>query len=123
MYSNSPWTARNSQNSQNTSSDLIDDIVAALIPGNATMSSYDMVAAANNEPWKLNPAFESLDAMQAALEEVGNQSSGNPLPLSLVRIFHPKSFGLIQQSSFEIAAIVAIATSQSNTTLSINLDP
>jgi len=87
------------------------------------MSSYDMVAAANNEPWKLNPAFESLDAMQAALEEVGNQSSGNPLPLSLVRIFHPKSFGLIQQSSFEIAAIVAIATSQSNTTLSINLDP
>jgi hypothetical protein len=113
MCSNSPWTAHDSQNSQNTGSDLIDDIVAALIPGNATMSSRDMVAAANNEPWKLNPAFGSLDAMQVALEEIGGQSNGNPLPLRFVRIFHPKSFGHIQQSSFEIAAIVASATGQS----------
>jgi hypothetical protein len=56
------------------------------------MSSHDMVAAANNEPWKLNPAFESLDAMQATLEEIGGQSNGNPLPLRFVRIFHLKEF-------------------------------
>jgi hypothetical protein len=77
----------------------IQAMIEALIPPKATQSTEDQVRAVNGQPWLINSAFNSLDNLTSAINGINTQQGGNDsstlgyIPLSLLRVFHPKASG------------------------------
>lgn len=83
------------------------DLILQLIPATANQSTKDQIAAVNGEVWRLNPAFNDMDSLSKALD---NLDPTGLVPTTIKRMFHPKSFGYNVIADFNIRAIVSSAT-------------
>lgn len=88
-------------------SSFFDQVDSILIPPKNGISTADQISGVNGNLSQLNPAYNDVDSMAAALTTLGqdNQTLAM-LPLTWIRIMHPKGSGYTTMSDAVIDSIL-----------------
>ena len=82
---------------------------AALIPPKNGISTEDQLKAVGGEYSKINPAYQNLDSVIAAMDQLAanNPDEYGIWPITWTRVMHPKGPGYEQMSNAVINKIIA----------------
>lgn len=82
-------------------------VASLLIPHTANDTTEAQISAAGGQPWLINPAFNDMDSLFKALND---SDPAGLVPVTIMRMFHRKSFGYKVIADFNIEAIIASQT-------------
>ena len=73
---------------------FFDQVNSILIPPKDGKSTEDQIKAVDGDLSKINPAYNNVDSMTAALTKLGEDNAKYlPLPITWIRVMHPKGSG------------------------------
>jgi hypothetical protein len=86
---------------------FFDQVDSILIPPKDGQSTEDQIKAANGNLSAINSAYDSVDSMTTALEKLAqDDASYQVLPITWIRIMHPKGSGYTEMSNAVIDKVL-----------------
>jgi hypothetical protein len=96
---------------------FFDQVDAILIPPKDGKSTADQIKAVNGDLAKLNPAYKDVDSMTAALTKLGQDDQTKAmLPITWIRVMHPKGSGYTVMSDAVIDKVVQFSATGKGST-------
>ena len=93
IHYDSPYTNPSAVTGLGTGS-FFDQVNSILIPPTDGKSTEDQIKAVGGDLSKINPAYNDVDSMTAALEKLGQDDPKyQVLPITWIRVLHPKGSG------------------------------
>lgn len=93
IHYDSPWENPSSVTGLGTGN-FFDQVNSILIPPKGGKSTADQITAVNGNLSQINPAYNDVDSMTAALQKLGQDDvKYQVLPVTWLRVMHPKGSG------------------------------
>ena len=106
IHYNSPYENPSSVSGFSTGS-FFDQVDSVLIPPLNGQSTEDQIKAVNGNLTKINPAYNDVDSMTAALTKLAQDDvKYQVLPITWTRVMHPKGSGYKPMSDAVIDAVI-----------------
>ena len=105
IHFNSPYKNPSSVTGFGTGS-FFDQINSILIPAKDGKSTEDQIKAVDGDLSKINVAYNNVDSMTAALNKLGEVEEYSILPITWLRMMHPKGFGYTTMSDAVIDKVL-----------------
>ena len=106
IHYNSPYENPSSATGLSTGS-FFDQVDSVLIPPKNGQSTADQIKAVNGNLTQINPAYNDVDSMTAALTKLAQDDvQYQMLPITWIRIMHPKGSGYKPMSDAVIDAML-----------------
>ncbi|TVY27287.1 Lipase [Lachnellula hyalina] len=99
------------------SGSFFDQVDSILIPEKNGVSTADQLTAVNGNASAINPAYDSVDSMTAALTKLGQDDPDkySVLPITWIRIMHPKGSGYAVMADAVIDSVLQFGASGAGT--------
>ena len=106
IHYDSPYENPSSVTGLSTGS-IFDQVDSVLIPPLNGQSTEDQIKAVNGDLAKINPAYNDVDSMTAALTQLAQDDvKYQVLPITWIRVMHPKGSGYKPMSDAVIDAVI-----------------
>jgi hypothetical protein len=100
-----------------SNSSFFEQVDSILIPPKDGKSTADQIKAVNGDLSKLNPAYNNVDSMTAALTKLGEDDPKlQMLPITWIRVMHPKGSGYEVMSDAVIDNVLRFGAAGANST-------